>query len=765
VQHQIQEELAGHRVLSRFDHILPLSELTHALADEGGNKMASIGDMRNILDYPTPDGFVVTTGAYFEAMEQAGLRNRVTEAMAKLGEADGEGAEEVSREFQEAVLAMPLPKRLEKAIVQAARKLSEDGRHLLAVRSSAWGEDGESSFAGMYESVLGVSPKDIIPAYRRVLVSLFREVALRYRIHRGQCHEEPAMAVGVMRLADAYVSGGLYTYVPFKDSGGCITVSSAWGLGKPIVDGSIETDTFMLRRDPPFELLSQDIGEKKSQMLLDASGGGTRIEDVPEALRGVPSLTAEQITTLSETAMNLERFFKRPLDVEWAFTRDGGLTLLQARPLSITPQSCSVEDVAQGPQDVPVIDAPIILSGCGIPAMEGVASGPVRLLEEGGDLSGFPYGAILVTRHSSPRFAKIMPKCKGIITDVGSATGHMATVARELRVPTLVGTGNATKLLQDGQMITLDVAQLTVYDGAVEALCHYQLVCENLFEESQEYRSLKRVLKHITPLTLLDPKADSFRPENVRTLHDIVRYVHQKAVEKLVNLSESHQEVRESVPRKLITRVPLGLTVIDLDGGLNSESGEEVPEEDILCIPLKALLSGLCDTGMWETKAVHVDMGSFMSSVTRTLSPSQSDPNTMGRNLAVVSGEYLNLHLRLGYHFTVVDSYIGDLANDNTIMFRFMGGVTDFTRRSRRAALIAAILEHFDFVTEIKGDMITGRVKKHPIQAMLDKMFMVGGLIGYTRQLDALLDSEEASQRHLEDFLHRIATAKEAIPR
>ena len=762
VQHQIQEELAGRRVLSRSDHILPLNELTHALADEGGNKMASVGDIRNILDYPTPDGFVVTTGAYFDAMERAGLRSRVIETMARLGAAGGEGAEEVSRELQETVLAMPLPKRLEKAIIQEARRLSEDGRQLLAVRSSAWGEDGESSFAGMYESVIGVSPKDIIFAYRRVLASLFREVALRYRIHRGQCHEEPAMAVGVMRVADVYVSGGLYTYVPFKESDPCILVSSAWGLGKPIVDGAIETDTFMLRRDPPFELLSRDIGVKNTQMLLDANNGGTRTEDVPEALRNAPSLTAEQITTLCETAMNLERFFKRPLDVEWTFTRDGGLTLLQARPLAITPHACAVdEDSSQMSQDAPIIDAPVIFSGSGIPAMEGVASGPVRLLAEGGDLSDFPYGVILVARHSSPRFAKIMPKCKGIITDVGSATGHMATVARELRVPTLVGTGNATKLLQDGQIITLDVAQLTVYDGAVEALCRYELACENLFEESEEYRTLKRVLKHITPLTLLDPKDVSFRPENVKTLHDIVRYVHQKAVERLINLSEFHQEIKENAPRKLITRVPLGLTVIDLDRGLDPEAGAEVPEEDILCVPLKSLLSGLCDTGMWETKAVHVDMGSFMSSVTRTLSPSQSDPNMMGRNLAVVSEEYLNLHLRLGYHFTVVDAYIGDSANDNTILFRFMGGVTDFTRRSRRAALIAAILERFDFVTEIKGDMITGRVKKHPTEAMLDKMFMVGGLIGYTRQLDALLDSEEASQRHLEDFLHRITTARE----
>ena len=787
VQHQIGEELAGRRVLSRSDHILPMGELTHDLADEGGNKMASVGDIRNILGYVTPEGFVVTTGAYFDAMERAGLRNRVAEIMTALCATKGAGVStgeagveetdatkwllgdnlsaakgasvgEVARALQKAVLAMPLPKQLEKAIVQAARKLAEDdGSPFLAVRSSAWGEDGESSFAGMYESVLGVTPKNIIPAYRRVLASLFCEEALRYRIHRGQCDEEPAMAVGVMRMVDAYVSGGLYTYVPLKESDQSMVISSAWGLGKPIVDGVAETDTFVTRRDAPFTAVSADICAKDTRLVLDANGG-THTEDVPEELREAPSLTPAQVTALCETAMNLERFFKRPLDVEWAYSQDGKLTLLQARPLSIKPTSRAFdEDTGQAPDD-----APVIFSGSGIPAMEGVASGPVRLLEEGGDLSDFPYGAILVTHHTSPRFAKIMPKCKGIITDVGSATGHMATIARELRVPTLIGTGNATKLLREGQIITLDVAQITVYDGEVASLCRYELTREDLFEETREYRTLKRVLRHIAPLTLIDPKDDSFRPENAKTLHDIVRYVHQRAVDKLVELSEAHQEIKESAPRKLITRVPLGLTVIDLEGGLNPEAGQEVPEEDVRCLPLKIMLSGLCDTGMWETRAVNVDMGSFMSSVTRTLPPGQSDPKRMGRNLAVLSEEYLNLHLRLGYHFSVVDAFIGGSINDNAIMFRFMGGVTDMTRRSRRAAWIAAVLEQFDFVTEIKGDMVTGRVKKHPTPAMRDKMFMIGGLIGYTRQLDALLDSEEASQRHLEDFLHRITAAREA---
>ncbi len=756
LQHQIQEELAGRRALSRTDHILPLAELTHDLADEGGNKMASVGDIRNILGFAVPEGFVITAGAYFEVLERAGLRTMAAETTRRLCDSQGRGLEDEAAQLREAILKMPLPKALTKSIEKAAWELSGEKGLLLAVRSSAWGEDGESSFAGMYESVLGVAPKDILPAYRRVLASLFCEEALRYRLHRDQCEEEPAMAVGVMRMADAVVSGGLYTYAPLQEQDQAMVVSAAWGLGKPIVDGTAETDTYLLHRDPPHVLLSSEISAKNTRLVLDKNGG-TRTEDVPEEQRGAPCLSAGQLAVLAKTAMSLERFFKRPLDVEWAITHEGDLVVLQARPLSIRPRTCALsEDVAEAAKD-----ATVLLSGKGVSAMGGVSSGPVHLVAEGADLADFPYGAILVARHSSPRYAKVMPKCRGIITDVGSATGHMATLARELRVPTLVGTGSATRTLREGQEITLDADHIVVYDGAVEALCRFELVREDVFEESWEYRTLKRVLRHISPLTLLDPNSEDFRPEACKSLHDIARYVHQRAVDKLISLSETHQEIRESAPRKLVTKLPLGLTVIDVEGGLNQPAGSEPAEADLRCRPLRALMEGMNASGMWENHPVPVDMGSFMSSVTRTLTADQSHPKNVGRNLAVISKEYLNLHLRLGYHFTVVDAFLGGSINDNAIFFRFMGGVTDFTHRSRRATLVAAILEQNDFVVEIKGDMVTGRVKKHPTRAMLDKMFMLGGLIGYTRQLDAVLDSEGAVQRHLETFLKRIAAVRE----
>jgi len=763
IQHQIREELAGRRAPGRTGPILPLAGLANDLGDECGNKMANLGDIRNILGMPTPEGFVITTGAYLAAVERGALRQRISQALSGLRLGDEAGLREVSARLRQEILGLALPRVLARAIAAAARDLAERAGPLLAVRSSAWDEDTLSSFAGMYETRLGVRPEGpggVVDAYREVLASLFSEDALRYRLYRGLEGDEPAMAVGVVGLVDARASGALYTYAPLHDHDQAMVVSAAWGLGKPVVDGTAETDTIVLHRNPPHAVLSREICPKPQRMVADPAGG-VLLEDTPPELRDAPCLTPAQLSELAEAALTLERFFRRPLDVEWAYDHDGKLVILQARPLRITPrdpQACADPSLAAK-------DARVLLSGSGAAAMGGVAAGPVYKARPGADLDDFPYGAILVAAHSSPRYAKVMPRCRGIITDVGSATGHMATIARELRVPTLVGVDGAFRTLRPGQEITLDADRKVVYAGALAELCRSDLAKEDVFEESREYRLLKRVLKRITPLTLVDPNSPDFTPARCATCHDIARYVHQKAVEELITLSATHLERHEGAPRRLSSSLPLGLTLIDVDRGLaDTATGEEVRQEDLRCVPLLAIMEGLARAGMWEIDPARVDLKSFMSSMTRTFGADQAHPERMGRNLAVVSREYLNLHLRLGYHFTVVDAYIGDSLNDNAIFFRFMGGVTELVRRSRRAVLIAAVLERFDFRVQVKGDMVTGRAKKHPSAAMLDKLRMLGGLIGYTRQLDARLDDDASVQRHLDEFLSTFSAPKEAAP-
>jgi pyruvate,water dikinase len=366
-------------------------------------------------------------------------------------------------------------------------------------------------------------------------------------------------------------------------------------------------------------------------------------------------------------------------------------------------------------------------------------------------MEDFPAGGVLVSRYTSPRLAKVVPRASGILTDVGSPTGHMATIAREFRVPTIVDVGEATKILRPGQEITVDAEENVVYDGRVKELCYYEFT-EEPFEESYEYRLISRVLKKIAPLNLLNPHDKNFAPGTCKTFHDITRFVHEKAVEELLDL-EFHERNLEAPAKRLKLTIPLGLVLIDMGGGLEeSAEGPEVEPDQVLSLPMKATLDGMSSPGMWSTEPMSVDLGSFMSSLTRTFSSSLATPKYLGQNLAIISKEYMNLSLRLGYHFNILDAYISNKVNDNYAYFRFMGGVTDLRRRSRRARLLSELLEAHDFRVDVRGDLVVGRIKKLDAERMMERMRTLGRLVAFTRQLDVKMASDAEIERSKETF-------------
>lgn len=761
IQHDIQEELAGRRAFPMIRQTILLEELNSDLNDEVGNKFANLGDIGNVLGLPTPDGFVITTKAFFDFMEVNGLPKFIAEALEDWDGDDEVRFDAICTEVRNRILTGRIPRQVTAHIESMLDVLASRQPHVplrFAVRSSAWGEDSEFTFAGQYESVLNVPRKEIPDAYRRVIAGAYTPQAWHYRLHRGFRESELAMAVGCQIMAGAEVSGALYTYAPLPSEKEAMAVSAAWGLGPAVVEGIAESDTFILDRSVPHTVLSSDIGHKAAR-LVPKSGGGIEWMDIPEERRDVPCLTDEQVRKLAEVAMVIERYYRRPQDVEWAFDSAGNLHILQSRPLNVRSNQ---PEVSTRIGDATRASEPIF-AGKGTVVQGGVGSGKAYVVKGDDDLTDFPYGAILVAPFTSPKYSRIMRKAQGIVTDVGSATGHMAALAREYRVPTVVDTGIATSLIRTGDEITLDACVNAVYRGRVWELSRFELTEREVFEESYEYRLLKRLLKKITPLNLLDPHGDDFKPNRCRTFHDITRYIHEKAVGKLIDLSENYQRFHDTTPRRLESALPLGLMVIDVEGGAEVAPGSRTIEESqIVSVPMKALLEGMSETGMWATAPAPVDLGSFMSSITRTFSASMATPGAIGRNLAVISREYMNLNLRLGYHFNIVDAYIGDVLNDNTIYFRFLGGVTEVVRRSRRARFIAEVLENLDFRVEVHGDLVVGRVKKMSKSRMICRMKILGALIGYTRQLDVSMNSDEQVGRHVSAFMEHIRTLREA---
>ena len=720
-----------------------------------GAKNANLCEIKNILGLAIPEGFAITSQAFDSYMSHNQLREKIN-TITSAWQNEEIPVNQASKEIQAFVAGGEMPGPLKKAISQAVERLARDtGKPIpfLAIRSSAWGEDSRHSFAGQYLSLLNEPPENLMNGYKKVLVSAYSPSAMEYRRQRGFSESEVVMAVGFQCMISPRVSGVLYTFDPQAPERDVMLVTSAWGLGAPIVDGRMAADQFDVNRRFPHESAVVKIADKTGKLIL-RQGGGTELSPVPEEDCTAASLTPKQLKLLAQTGLMIERHFKTPSDIEFAFNQNETLIILQARPLRITVDRSLM--VRQLPA---VLERhKILFSKKGSIVQSGIAIGKVFMVYRDEDLEGFPPGAILVAKYTSPRFAKVIRKVSGIITDVGSATGHMATIAREFRVPTIVNTEIATQALKAMQEITLDAEENIIYDGIISELRNYQL-SEEPIEETSEYRLLRRILKKIAPLNLMDPSASNFVPTGCRTFHDITRFVHEKAVEELINQQYYHHHDPKAVSGKLKLSVPLDLVLIDINDGLvpDVESAVILPEQ-IVSIPMRAFLDGLVMPGAWNTEPMSVDLGSFMFSMTRTFSAGFDTPQDIGQNLAVISKPFAYISLRLGYHFNMIDAYINDNPNDNYVYFRFMGGVTDSTKRSRRAQFLADVLSKNDFRVEVQGDLVAARIKKLMPARMTQKLYLIGVLVAFSRQLDVQMLSDQHIALYAENFNRLIAS-------
>lgn len=747
---EIKEELSGRPVIPEAKNVMPYTEITRDVEDVVGAKNANLLEVKNMLGLAVPDGFAVTTQAFAAFMTENNLWEKVAAAEENLRHrqiSSTKASDQLRKDVLNGRVPLPIKKEIEKALQRLGHEPPKRTLNL-AIRSSAWGEDSEHSFAGQYVTLLNQPSNRILKAYKAVLAGAYSASAMEYRKQKGWSENEVVMAVGCQLMVDVKASGVLYTFHPRAPERDVMLISCIWGLGTPAVEGRAATDQYQLSRRFPHSPVSSNIACKTWTMVPQPDGGGTETIPVSPDLQNTACLTPHQLKGLAEAGLMIEKHFKTPQDIEFAIDQEGKIIILQARPLMVQFDRSRIAG------DLPAVlrDYPEIFSAKGSIAQGGIGIGRVFLVSRDEDLDAFPRGAILVSRYSSPRFARVIRKAAGIITDVGSATGHMATIAREFRVPTIVDTEVATSLLRPGQEITLDAEENKVYDGIIRELRDYHL-SEEPIEEAYEYRLLRRVLKKISLLNLFDPTARNFVPSSCRTFHDIIRFVHEKAVEELVNLNyDRHADISGS-SGKLKLSVPLDLVMIDAGEGLAETAGRKtILPEQILSVPMRAFIDGLTAPGAWNTDPMSLDFGSFMSSMTRTFIPGMAGPRYIGQNLAVISKWYAHISLRLGYHFNMIDAFVCDDDNSNYIYFRFMGGVTDMTKRSRRAQFLADVLSKHDFRVEIRGDLVVARIKKLSMKRMKRRLNLVGVLVAFSRQLDVQMVNDQEISRHADQF-------------
>ncbi len=722
--------------------VLPYEKITGDMVKAVGGKNNNLAEIKNGLRVNVPDAFAVTTRAC-EAFLQV---NRIFEGSSLQSGSPVSGA--ALREARERILAGALPPELSREIEAAVREIGSrcgaDCR--LAVRSSAGEEDGDFSFAGQFETVLNV-PLDtdaVEKAYRQVIASLFSEKAVLYQSRLGYELRDMKMAVACVVMVDAAASGVLYSSDPQGD-GSAMIINAAWGLGASVVEGRTDADYFRVNKTAPGAIVETRIGAKNS-MLTALKQGGIAQSATPEVKKKRASISPEQVAELTWLGVLLEGHFKRPQDIEWAINGQGKIFILQSRPLRLQQEPTKgAVPAASAP------DACVITKRQGLVVQKGASAGQVFIVRNDGDLDAIPRGAILVARHDSSSFVRAMTKVSAIITEVGTPTSHMATLCREFRIPTVVNVARATHMLKQGQEITVWVQGegATFYDGVVPGIVEAGARDAAHMEALIEFRKKRYLLRYIAPLNLVDPLRDAFTPQACKTLHDLLRFMHEKSVAELI---ESAGKVRNGAI-KLELPVPAAITLIDIGGGLHNPEGlKQVGPGQIASLPLRAIVAGMTRPGIWRSDTVQLSLKDLMAGMLRVPDLASAGGDRVEQSLAIISLEYANISLKFGYHFIVLDCYCSENTRNNHIYFRFAGGAADMSKRSRRVQLIASILGEYGFNIETKGDYIVARlanIGQADAEGVLDQL---GRLFSYTRQIDAVLGDDDTVERLARSF-------------
>ncbi|HYA71070.1 MAG TPA: phosphoenolpyruvate synthase [Thermoplasmata archaeon] len=445
--------------------VVALGEVSEGDLPLVGGKASKLGELvREGL--PVPPGFVLTTEAYSAFVEGTALKTELPEALASIRPEQGETVDAASQRIRHLFETVPFPPALLEEISAAYEAFAQQySVRFCAVRSSATAEDLEgASFAGLQDTYLNVTgTREVVNAVRKCWGSLFTPRVLIYRHRKGFDQRAVRLAVLIQKMVDADVSGILFTRDPNTGENHMI-VEAGWGLGEAIVGGEVTPDHYVIDGST-LKIIHKQLSEQKVR-LVRAEGGGNRREDVPVGERTAQKLPDVRLQRLASLARVIESHYRRPMDVEWCGDAEA-LYIVQARPVTTIPKSTVPGGTKEGAPPAAAAakpaDEPPLLRGFG--ASPGVASGIARILHGAAEMEKLKAGEILVTTMTTPDMVPAMSRAAAIVTDEGGMTCHAAIVSRELGVPCVVGTREATKLVSDGLEVTVDGKTGSVFRG------------------------------------------------------------------------------------------------------------------------------------------------------------------------------------------------------------------------------------------------------------------------------------------------------------
>lgn len=462
-------------------YVFPFSQLRMTDVDRVGGKNASLGELLSQLTSAgirVPDGFATTAEAFRLFLKEGGLEDRIHARLAKLDVDDVKALAAAGAEIRGWIESAPFPAELEKEIREFYEWLREGRDISVAVRSSATAEDlPDASFAGQQETVLNVVGIDaVLHHMKEVFASLYNDRAISYRVHKGFTHAEVALSAGVQRMcrSDKGAAGVMFTLDTESGFDQVVFITASYGLGETVVQGAVNPDEFYVFKPTldagKFPIIRKTLGSKLIRMEFetDASVGRTvRTVDVDPEDRRRFAITDEDVIELAKFARIIEKHYGRPMDIEWGKDgTDGKIYILQARPETVKSQQKSVE-----------VQTKYSLGSKGRLLVQGraigqkIGQGVVRIVQSTSEMDRVLEGDVLVTDMTDPNWEPVMKRASAIVTNRGGRTCHAAIIARELGIPAVVGCGDATERLMEGDKVTVSCAEGdtgNIYEGLLE---------------------------------------------------------------------------------------------------------------------------------------------------------------------------------------------------------------------------------------------------------------------------------------------------------
>ncbi len=477
--------------MSHLDRALvaPLASLRMTDVERVGGKNASLGEMISQLaasGVRVPGGFATTAHAFREFLAFNSLSERISARLATLDCEDVRALTACGAEIRSWILSAQLPPALEAAVRESYAALG-DGAVAVAVRSSATAEDlPEASFAGQQETYLNVTGVEaVLERMRHVFASLYNDRAISYRVHKGFAHEHVALSVGVQRMvrSDKGSAGVIFTIDTESGFADVIFITSSWGLGETVVQGAVNPDEFYVHKPMlaagKFPIIRRQLGSKLLRMEYanpqapgsaeaPASSVGATVctAETSHEARNRFSLSDDEVTELARYALEIERHYGRPMDIEWGRDGlDGKLYILQARPETVKSRGDDLRQLRFRLKGT----APRLCTGRAIG--QKIGAGPVRIIKDVSQMDRVQPGDVLVTDMTDPNWEPVMKRAAAIVTNRGGRTCHAAIIARELGIPAVVGCADATEQLHEGALVTVSCAEGDtgyIYEGLVE---------------------------------------------------------------------------------------------------------------------------------------------------------------------------------------------------------------------------------------------------------------------------------------------------------